>query len=145
MYFSCHQESLLWMLMWEWYYVTARSCLYLCQGEPNIDWHSVLSTGVGELMSPRWPRYWHGTDNIVDVGQYLYRLRPIAVTLWAEHILYIFMSTLVNELMSQQCCWCLQFDYIMLLLGHIYFHENQTLTDGRYVSESQWVNGAMLV
>ena len=58
-YFSCHQESLLWILMWEWYYVNARSYLYLCQWEPNMDWQGVMSTRVGELMSPRWPRYWH--------------------------------------------------------------------------------------
>ena len=58
-YFSCRQESLLWILMWEWYNVNARSYLYLCQWEPNMDWQSVMSTRVGESMSPRWPRYWH--------------------------------------------------------------------------------------
>ena len=74
MLFSCHQESLLWILMWEWYYNTARSCLYPCQWEPNIDWHGVMSTRVGEFLSPRWPRYWHGTESIVDVG-------PISVSI----------------------------------------------------------------
>ena len=45
-YFSCRQESLLWILMCEWYDVNARSYLYLCQWEPNMDWQSVMSTRV---------------------------------------------------------------------------------------------------